>query len=280
MRTLKLFFPFLLLCTSSFAQDLIPNGSFETGPDSSAIGWSQQTDSTCALFGNVAGPDDWVMVRNTPDRLVEGDINCDWDRDTAKSGRAFITFVYNEAGKTTLTMPLEEDSVYVLSYYASWQTFQGSATTPSQVRFSFNNGGNELTSPFIGSLQWQYYDVVFVASANSTEMTVEGLQVAIGGVNLDNLSLRPASYTDVANYSALKHSIQLFPNPYSTTLNITTDLEGTQQVVLYDAAARPVLQRTFSRTTALNTAALPKGFYFYKISNKKGVIKTGKVLKK
>lgn len=49
--------------------------------------------STCILSGSIAGPDFWLPVNQTPDRLVKGDIcTSNNDNDTAQSGLAYVIF--------------------------------------------------------------------------------------------------------------------------------------------------------------------------------------------
>jgi hypothetical protein len=65
-------FLLLLMPLGGFAQNLIPNGDFEMGPDSCSVNWEEYADS-CTLKGLlVAGPDFWVVTKATPDRFVEG----------------------------------------------------------------------------------------------------------------------------------------------------------------------------------------------------------------
>ena len=72
---------------------------------------------------------------------------------------------------------------------------------------------------------------------------------------------------------------EIFPNPITSTLTIQTNNNEPSEIILYDLSSRRLLQQTFTTTTTLNTEALAKGMYIYKVRNKKGISKTGKVIK-
>lgn len=100
----KLTIILLLLPLGLFGQNLIPNGDFELGPDSSSAGWAigypwDSTGNGCDPQSFVNGPDDWQIVSSSPDRMVESNMPiCNWDIDTAASGKAWIDFGYNGGG--------------------------------------------------------------------------------------------------------------------------------------------------------------------------------------
>ncbi len=75
------------------------------------------------------------------------------------------------------------------------------------------------------------------------------------------------------------YSINIFPNPVTNQLNIKTSNVQLSEITLYDIASRKLLQQTFSSSTSLNTSQLAKGIYLYQITNKNGIVKTGKVVK-
>src|SRR5690606_27851611 len=122
----------LLLSQSAkgFAQNLVPNGDFEVGPEDSSTGWENQLDG-CTVSGSMDGPDHWYKVNFSPDRLVNGDYSCDFSSIEAQSGKAYVDFVYMESGKTVLLEPLIKGETYKLTFWARWQTFQDAATEPS-----------------------------------------------------------------------------------------------------------------------------------------------------
>lgn len=73
--------------------------------------------------------------------------------------------------------------------------------------------------------------------------------------------------------------LNLFPNPFSTQLNIQFAVNEATTIILYDFLGRYILQRLFTNSTIINTEQLLDGIYFYEIRNDKGILKTGKIVK-
>jgi hypothetical protein len=188
MKQALLIFLFLTgsLCK---AQNLIPNGDFETGPGSSSVGWQYALTSSCGLINGTAGPTSWSVTNLTPDRLIEGRIYCNWDNDTAASGSAFIVLGNTEAGKVTLSQPLIAGYQYTLSACLQKETMRGTVSGTPRIAFIFNNSGNSIYSPYISnSTSWTTYTVSFTATAASTELELRGL-VSNTGMEIDKVSL-------------------------------------------------------------------------------------------
>lgn len=173
----------------SYSQNLIPNPDFEEGPPSSSYGWENQLDG-CTVSGSMDGPDYWYKVNLTPDRLINGDITCDFSAIDAQSGKAYVDFVYGESGKTVLVEPLVKGQSYLLTFWARWQTFQDAATEPSGVQFIFSSNGNIVQPPLIDNKdEWKKIEVIFIAESYSKEMEIMGTVENFGGVCIDNMSL-------------------------------------------------------------------------------------------
>jgi len=86
-------------------------------------------------------------------------------------------------------------------------------------------------------------------------------------------------YTSIDESVSQQISIKAFPNPFSTQLTFKlTDNEQTT-VSLYDFLGQQVLQQTFTNSTIINTMQLADGIYFYDLTNSKGRLKTGKLVK-
>jgi hypothetical protein len=73
--------------------------------------------------------------------------------------------------------------------------------------------------------------------------------------------------------------VRFSPNPFSNELNISTNNNAPSQIILYDITSRKLLQQTFINSASLNTSHLSKGIYIYTVTNNKGVIRKGKVVK-
>ena len=74
-------------------------------------------------------------------------------------------------------------------------------------------------------------------------------------------------------------NLQLYPNPITDKLAIQTNTTEPFEIILYDLSSRKLLQQSFTTTTIINTESLAKGMYIYQVRNKKGISKTGKVIK-
>jgi len=73
--------------------------------------------------------------------------------------------------------------------------------------------------------------------------------------------------------------MNVFPNPFSTQLTFSLTANEPTTVSLYDFLGQQILQQTFTNSTTINTAQMQAGIYFYELSNAKGTLKTGKVVK-
>lgn len=77
----------------------------------------------------------------------------------------------------------------------------------------------------------------------------------------------------------LDEELNLFPNPFTTNLNVELRIEEQAEIILYDIASRKILQQTFIKSVSLNTEQLAKGIYFFEVKDKNRVVKKGKVVK-
>ena len=81
------------------------------------------------------------------------------------------------------------------------------------------------------------------------------------------------------NESTPLQEILLFPNPVSDKLTINNNTNESLEIILYDITARELLHQFFTNSVTLDIEQLPKGIYLYKLKNKTGGEKTGKILK-
>ena len=96
-------------------------------------------------------------------------------------------------------------------------------------------------------------------------------------VYIDDVSLTPCNVgVDENNNNT---SINIYPNPVANQLNITTTCNQPLELTLYDIATRKLLQQSFTGAVSLNTSQLANGIYFYQLTNKNGIVKTGKIVK-
>ncbi len=254
----KLLFILLLIPYFSFGQNLIPNGDFELGPDSTSVGWQVGGfDSTCSLIAYpVAGPDFWVVTLFTPDRIFDGDTCAAPNITTAQSGLAYIHFAGGEAGKAVLLSPMEKDSVYRFSYYANVNTGcpQG---PPASFVFKFN-GGDSIVSPlFYNTTSWQYYDTIFTASNTSTEIEIVGNGLPLQCAGVDNVRLQKLSSISVQNKSN-KTYVKIYPNPTSGIFTVS----GAGEITIFDLFGRLLLR---TNKKEIDMSSYPKGVYVLRV---------------
>jgi len=97
-------------------------------------------------------------------------------------------------------------------------------------------------------------------------------------VYIDDVSLTHVQCTVNLNEQN-EDSIILYPNPLTDRFTIDCQNNEPKEIILYDLSAKKLLQQTFTNTITINTEYLAKGMYFYKVQNKNGIIKYGKVIK-
>jgi hypothetical protein len=76
-----------------------------------------------------------------------------------------------------------------------------------------------------------------------------------------------------------ENGVNLFPNPFTTQLNITTTNNDQSKIILYDITSKIIIQQKFTGSVSLNTEQLKKGIYLFEIRNKNGIIKKGEIIK-
>jgi len=273
-----------IIQSSSFAQigNLIPNASFELGPDSTSIDWVMDLDTIdggCGSSIPVNGPDSWVRdtIYSGPDRILQVDNICNFDVDTAQSGRAWVEFGYIDAGKATLISPMQQDSIYHLSCYLSLEKFRGLATGSSQHIQIIFNGGDTITFYCTVPHQWIYFDTVFTASQNATviEIIGGGTQFTDTEVKIDNMSLTKVDVLTAMDIKD-KKNIKIYPNPSDGILRV----DGINDAVIniYNSLGQQ-MNYTFlnEEHNILDLSNLPKGFYIIQIKTKQTII-TQKIL--
>lgn len=177
------------LCLSSFAQNLIPNGSFETpAVNYSAIGFNSIL-SNCFTTAGAIAPDAWRINTPDPDRMKNGTIYCLYDNDVAQDGSYYAVLNNTEDIEVTLSTPLVKDCLYQFSCWLSLETLRGTQNNPSRVMFFFYApDGNTIQSPIISWNIWQYFATPFVALDNSTKFEVANW-VTFAGVDIDNIQV-------------------------------------------------------------------------------------------
>ena len=217
MKKNILLFSFCILFCTCIAQNIIPNGGFDQGPD-----WSVEMkdhwpiDSICNLNDSVylAGPDYWYSYGDAALRMVYGHpfIECTDNIIPASMPSWIVMNDYDRVG-VNLTNSLKPGYKYHLSYYvkidsvtAAWFPIYGQMDT--WTYFVLNNNGNIIQSPTINIQNnlhtWQQYDTVFTATVNSDVFEIWGTDTIIIETNLlfDNFEL--SEITSVGELQAIQ----------------------------------------------------------------------------
>ena len=80
----------------------------------------------------------------------------------------------------------------------------------------------------------------------------------------------------------IKSEIQylIFPNPVEDQLHVLVNNNRKSQIIIYDLTSRMVIREEFTSSVSLNMASLNPGIYFYQLSDFKGIIHEGKLVKR
>ena len=174
---------------TTYSQNLIPNGSFETpAVNYSAIGFTSIL-SNCFTTAGATPPDSWVINTPDPDRMKNGTIYCLYDNDVAQDGSYYAVLNNTEDIEVTLSTPLIKDCLYQFSCWLNLETLRGTQSNPSRAMFFFYApDGNVIQSPIISWNIWQSFSTPFVALDNSTKFEVANW-VTFAGVDIDNIQV-------------------------------------------------------------------------------------------
>ncbi len=104
------------------------------------------------------------------------------------------------------------------------------------------------------------------------------IPMPVTNVYADMASCATGSPLSVNEYTALQ-GVTVYPNPVADKLTINNNTNESLEIILYDITSRELLHQSFTNSVTLNTEQLAKGIYLYKIINKTGGEKTGKIIK-
>lgn len=88
-----------------------------------------------------------------------------------------------------------------------------------------------------------------------------------------------SSFTSMNEIASLNRTVNVFPNPFSHTLNVTSVFSTPMEIIIYDCTARQVLRKLFSNSAILSTEHFSKGMYFYEVRSREGTCGKGKIVK-
>ena len=266
-----------MLLTPVFSQNLIPNGDFELGPNSSSGGWTKgiwdTTGGSCIPMQLIQGPDFWTVVKGSPDRMVNGDIPCNWDNDTAATGNAYIVIGSNETGMATLITQLEKDSIYKLSYYVSLNTFRGLSTQPCQFYFNFNNSNDSIFSPIISDIKWLYVDTIFIANENASKIEISGTYSSpfnFSAANIDKIYLEKTKMNSINNFYA--NQIKIYPIPTTDKIYFNYLPQNIKQITINNLSGQTIYNYNQIINNSIDLSFLQNGLYLLIIETSNNII--------
>lgn len=212
--------------------------------------------------------------------------------DTLKSGRDYcVRFYVNLANSGTYLSPnFNLISIDKIGLYFSTNAIQSSNW------YSLSVTPQILSSPGVflsDTLNWMEISGTYTAHGGEKFITIGNFSTDANTDTMyliNNHSIHDKALYNIDDISIVECNVgidevkdeemfEIFPNPITSTLTIQTNNNEPSEIILYDLSSRRLLQQTFTTTTTLNTEALAKGMYIYKVRNKKGISKTGKVIK-
>jgi len=300
----------LLTCSNITAQNLVPNGDFESYsqlPTSAAqyylcTGWSN-----CGGFGSP----DYFHLNGTGNAQLPNPFPSTVypHGGSAIMGLALYDFSYpdfREYISQQLIAPLTIGETYQVSFYVTngttpiyyggsgcdnfsvaFSTVLLSQTNPLIINFTpqyiyngflYNNSWQQVTFNFTADSAYQYItfgsfvnDAVQQLQPFDTALVVHSATYFIDDIHLElSTGIEPLS---------LENDITVFPTLFTDMLNVRTDNYSPCEIILYDISSRILLQQIFINSISLNTSQLQNGIYLYEIRNQIEVISKGKVLK-
>lgn len=299
----------IMICNNCKAQNLIPNGDFETYSSCPSalqqlqhcIGWINPTFATPDYFNQCA-------------TIVQAQVPSNgYGFQYARSGNGYIGLVterltstpsFREYAEIQLMSTLTAGNCYYFEMYISLSEHSLFTSENFGVYFSdtlIDGVGGTFNLPmlpqldlnlglFTDTLNWVHITGNYTASGSENYIIMGNFNDSsntttssanIGGMYpwtylyIDDVSLSPC--TGINEYS--KQEINIYPSPVLNKLTIESHYNGILDIVMYDLASLKVMQSSFEGSTAINTEGLAKGIYLYEIKNKNGVIKKGKIIK-
>ncbi|SFB71777.1 ice-binding family protein [Kaistella jeonii] len=97
-----------------------------------------------------------------------------------------------------------------------------------------------------------------------------------------NAQMTPGCTILATNSSTLDNKqVLVYPNPFSTVLNVTMNAENEGAVLtLFNAAGARVSEKSLTGKTSKLQMNLPAGVYFYQVKGKNGTLQSGKLIAK
>jgi hypothetical protein len=293
-----------IVCT---AQNLVPNGSFETYSGCPTTG--SQIDSTINWFSANPGTPDYFNSCSSS-TLVGVPVN--WNLhgyQKPNSGEAYVGIYtcqfansQKELIETRLTAPLTAGRTYHLNMYVNLMNY---------CRYTTHNIGAYFSDTLIIMPTYLGPPVPQIVNPVSNKFDtlawtlVSGDYTAHGGEeyiilgNFDSDVLTDTTYYQNAPYYGLylyiddvsvadiaagienihEQQAAVYYNDIDKVLHVETGKNEDAVITVYDVAGRINLQRELTGSSSIPVAGLTPGIYIYKLSEKDGTTIKGKIVK-
>jgi hypothetical protein len=76
-----------------------------------------------------------------------------------------------------------------------------------------------------------------------------------------------------------EYNTKVYPNIFNEKLIVSTKYKEQAEIVIYNMTSEIVLEKYFSKELIINTTCFSKGFYFYIVRGKNGLLDKGKIIK-
>jgi hypothetical protein len=294
------------------AQNLVPNGDFEVHSAcpsdvaqlNLALPWLTPTIGTSDYFNQCATNPNVRVPYNTAGYQM------------AHSGDGYAGIIlfyqyigqgynYREYLQVQLTSVLINNTSYHFEMYVSLAEINYFSVSDIGIYFSdtlisnpsdsplpFTPQINNTTGQLVDSINWILVSGNYVAHGGEQYLIIGNFKndsltdtlivnpifpaarFAYYFVDDITLSVETGIGEQIKNSSAT-----IYPNPFTTQLNIKLASNERAQLILYDIASRKLLQQAFTNSVSINTTPLESGIYFYEVRNKNGAVQKGKVVK-
>ena len=260
MKQTLLFIAALFLFAGSYGQNLVKNGGFET--------W---TDEAIPVLS------DWDKA----EEVTQETTIVHTGTYSAKHGPV------TDTKKITQLVPITAGKSYKVSiwYYSVpgdetdsriWSKWAGSdkrAFDDPQTAKELQGPNNEYFKVFN---EWTEYSTTVVAPAAAIYLSLEVRSYKTGTTYWDDFSITEATPTGMDKLKSPAFSV--YPNPFSTDLNIEGD--DIVSIEIVNLAGQVILKTEANRINKITASALAKGVYILKITDANGNVQSKKVIKR
>ncbi len=267
MKQVILFFAGFVISASTFGQELVTNGDFETWED----------ENTPNNFDKAQG-----ITESTA--IVHGGTYSAQQTATEDSGkRKLAESVAIEAGKT-YTVSLWYYSVKDdtegngCRIWAKWQDESGEDVDDEDSYDLLQGpGGDDHYLTASGEQTWTQYTTSVTAPETATSLYFEVRTYKNCTTYWDDFSVQENSTTSVGD---INNDISVYPSPFSSQLNIAADAITSVEILKISGVKVFEFEYDNSGKVEINTSNLFNGIYIVKLQQSNGNIITKKVVKK